>query len=100
MHCLSLHFPTNIYLFKVAIETLEKGVKYVDLVLVFSLLTLNIFNTFFTVSIVDFEQTLAGLPFHSQFQCRTCPDDATLQTESSGGVLQKKKKIVRGKPLR
>ena len=56
MHCLSLHFPTNIYLFKVAIETLEKGVKYVELVLVFSLLTLNIFNTIFTVSIVDFEQ--------------------------------------------
>ena len=51
--------PANIYLFKVTIETLEKGVNYaqsyqwkhqndaIDVVLVFSLLTLNIFYTFF-----------------------------------------------------
>ena len=50
--------PANIYLFKVTIKTLEKGVKHVDdVVLLFLLLTLNIFHTFFSgVSIVDFEQ--------------------------------------------
>ena len=53
---------------KSTIETLEKDVKYVqsqqykhqndatDVVLVFLLLTLNIFHTFFSVSYVDFEQ--------------------------------------------
>ena len=41
--------PVNIYFFKVTMETLEKGVKYVqsDVVLVFLLLILNIFHTFF-----------------------------------------------------
>ena len=39
-------------------ETLEKSVKYVviDIVLVSLLLVLNIFYTFFSVSIVDLEQ--------------------------------------------
>ena len=52
-------FQANIYLFKVAIERQEKGIKYVqseqlknqndvnDIVLLFLLLTLNIFHTFF-----------------------------------------------------
>ena len=35
------------YLFKVTILTLEKGVKYVDVVLVVLLFTLNIFYTFY-----------------------------------------------------
>ena len=51
--------PTNIYLFKITTEALEKVVKYVqskqekqqndvnDVVLVFLLVTLNIFHTFF-----------------------------------------------------
>ena len=40
-------------------ETLEKSVKYVidviDVVLMFLLLTLDIFHTFFGISIADFE---------------------------------------------
>ena len=47
------YYPANIYLLKAAIETLEKGVKYI---LVFLSLTLNIFPTFFSVSFIDFEQ--------------------------------------------
>ena len=41
---------------KLTIETLEKGViDVIDIVLVFLLLNLNMFRTFFSVSIVDFE---------------------------------------------
>ena len=38
----------NMFLFQVVIETLEKGVEYdvIDVVLVYLLLTLNIFHTF------------------------------------------------------
>ena len=55
--------PANIYLFKVTIKTLQKGVKLVDdVVLLLLLLTLNIFHTFFSsVSIVDFEQVNVSL---------------------------------------
>ena len=42
-------------MFKVAIETLEKGAKYV-VVLVFLLFNLNIFTRFSSFSITDFEQ--------------------------------------------
>ena len=42
-------------MFKVAIETLEKGAKYV-VVLVFLLFNLNIFTRFSSFSIIDFEQ--------------------------------------------
>ena len=42
-------------MFKVAIETLEKGAKYV-VVLVFLLFNLNIFTRFSSFSIADFEQ--------------------------------------------
>ena len=45
------YYAANIYLLKAAIETLEKGVKYI---LVFLSLTLNIFPTFFSVSFIDF----------------------------------------------
>ena len=53
------NFQANIYLFKVAVERQEKGIKYVqseqlknqndvnDIVLLLLLLTLNIFHTFF-----------------------------------------------------
>ena len=41
-------------MFKVNKKKHQKGVN--DVVLMFSLLTLNIFHTFSTVSIVDFEQ--------------------------------------------
>ena len=41
--------PANIYLFKVAIETVEEGVFNV-----------NIFHNFSTASIVDFEQVNNG----------------------------------------
>ena len=46
------YYAANIHLLKAAIETLEKGVKYI---LVFLSLTLNIFPTFFSVSFIDFE---------------------------------------------
>ena len=46
---------------KLTIETLEQGVKYTNgVVLVSLLLTLNIFHTFSSVSIVNFEQVNAG----------------------------------------
>ena len=35
---------------------LDEGIQRIDVVLVFLLLTLKIFHTFFSVSIVDFEQ--------------------------------------------
>ena len=41
---------------KSQIAIVEKGVKYVDIDLVFLLLTLNIFRTISSVSIGDFEQ--------------------------------------------
>ena len=45
---------------KSIIETIKKGVKYTTttsgIVLLFLLLTFTIFHTFFSVSIVDFEQ--------------------------------------------
>ena len=55
------HLPANIYLFKVNNRHSRKRNKicswrHHDVVLVFSLLTFNIFHTFSTVSIADFEQ--------------------------------------------
>ena len=61
-------YPGNIHLSKVAIATLEKGVKCVqswqekhqndviDVALVFLLLTLTHFTPFSIVSVVDFEE--------------------------------------------
>ena len=58
----------NIHMFKVTIETIEEGVKYVQsqqikyrndviyVVLVFLLLTFNIFHTFFHCFNIYFEQ--------------------------------------------
>ena len=51
-----IHYTANIYLSTSTIETPEKGVKYVHVVLLFLLLTLNIFLSFFSVSIVNFRQ--------------------------------------------
>ena len=46
---------------KLTIETLEQGVKYVDVVLMSLLLPLYIFHTFFSsVTIVNFERVIAG----------------------------------------
>ena len=62
----SLHVPTNIYLFKVKNSAnyvqrqQEKYQNVIDVVLVFLVLTLNIFHNFFSVSIVDFEQVNAS----------------------------------------
>ena len=65
-------FPAKIYLLKdsnkntrkrceicskLTVKTLE---QLIDVILVFLLLTLNIFHTFFYVSIVDFEQVKAS----------------------------------------
>ena len=45
MKLLLRHYPAGIYLVKVAIETIDQGVKYaIDVVLVSLLLTLNIFH--------------------------------------------------------
>ena len=56
----SWHFLANIYLHNINNRKLEKDVKHqndvIDVVLVFLLLTLNIFHIFFYVSIVGFEQ--------------------------------------------
>ena len=54
-------YPANIYLFKIDKRNTKKlrnifKVNNKNVVLVFLLLTLNIFHTFFRVSIVDFEQ--------------------------------------------
>ena len=52
--------PANIYLFKVNNRSSRKRCdicsKLTDVVLVFSLLTLNLLDTFFYCSIFDFEQ--------------------------------------------
>ena len=62
---MSSEFPSNIYLFKIGNRNTRKRceicswydvVDIVDLVLMFLILTLNIFHTFSSISIVDFEQ--------------------------------------------
>ena len=48
------------YISKSTVETLEQGIKYVQIYLVSLLLTLYIFDTSFCVSIVNFEPEISG----------------------------------------